>query len=284
MRPIVFSILEMTMKLPLIIKVFTFTGLIALSQVALCRVDHSQIEKAEEVLKKYQLDKTLSPIEGFKLYSTVAKELTSYGFNLKAKEYFLKAIEEDSKIDKKKVKDFDPLDTYTEYLMLLEKMSAREAKAFYEEVYVNILRSSSSSQKSALEKFWQNHFSKKPDTKNPFYGQYYKDKEIKKLIANENFSDAFKLIKAKDVSELSINLKLEYDLLSTLNKSDKKRPLFCEEKLNQYPNSAAISMEICRYIKNKKLKFGNLEEFEKRAQEESSSLNYLVKALKHLKE
>ena len=251
---------------------------LSLSIATVCaELTSTDVRSIEDILNKYKFESKLTDAQSFSLNATVAMELKQYGYKDKATEYFKKAIELADKAPKKSEK----YDLYTEYLFHLVKTNEAQAKTFYEKTYKPTLEKSSYEKKDGLLSFWSNHFSKDPKINQPFFNQYYKDKKIKSLIEEKKYSEAYKIIEGADLKEANINSQLEFDVLSTLN--HKKGKLYCLNMLNEYPESYAITVETCRYLKDRKLKFGTLQALEKRTKEEQPQLLYIVKALKDIK-
>lgn len=241
-------------------------------------VSKEDVKSIEEIKKKHGFDESLSVGQKFKLYGTLAKELRTYDHTEKAIEYFEKAINLGPKLPP----NIDPFPVYTEYLFLLDEVNRKKAKNFFKTTYQKKFSDSDESKRVDSLKFWKNHFKKMPETDRSFYSQHYKEKNIKRLFKEKKYGEAFKLIKGTDPSNQSINQKLKYDILKRLTDSSSDEDLYCEEMLKKYKKSPAITVEACRYLKSKTLKYGNLKKLIKRAEKEQPQIVYLIKALENL--
>ncbi len=240
-------------------------------------LSQSNVNKIEAIIKKYKTESKLSQAQQFSLNATIAMELKQYGYMQKASEYFQKAI---SMADKAKEAN-EKYELYTEYLFHLTKLDEKKAKEFYIKTYRPTLKKSDYNKRDELLSFWSNHFSKDPKLNRPFFNQHYKVKKLKKLIEEKKYSEAYKVIEKSNPRDSSINRKLEFDILTVLNHKNKE--LYCLDMLKRYPKSYAVTVEVCRYLKDRKLKFGTLDALIERSKEEQPQILYIVKALKDIK-
>lgn len=113
---------------------------------------------------------------------------------------------------------------------------------------------------------------------NGFYGSYFLDKDVKELIRQKNYKEAFKLLSPKGLKDADINTQLRYDVLSFIN--GKKKDFFCNVMMNNFIKSPSVPVEVCRYLNNKKTLYGeNLQGLLERSNRELPHLSYLIKAL-----
>lgn len=231
-----------------------------------------EVEVMESIVKKHSLGKDLKPIQLFQGYAIIARELEAYGFQEKAADYYQKAL-------KANPSDKRALEVATSYLSNLYRRNPKSAKKYYGEEYQSFWKASASPLKNQLKEFWENAFKEEVDPKNHvgFYGQFFKDRDIKDLVSEEKFFEAYSLLKPNGLEESNINNQLQYDVLSFIN--GKKNGFYCEAMLKRFPKSPSVPVEMCRYLKSRQLKYGDLDALLKRSQKELPHLSYLVKAL-----
>ncbi len=256
-------------------KIFIYS--LFLSSPLWAELDKAAMKSMETILKKYAIDQKLTSDKKFSLYATAALELEQFGFKEKASEYFKKAIELEASAPNSTQK----FDLYTEYLFHLSKQDQNKAREFYFQKYKKEVANSDYPKKDELISFWDNHFSEEPKQDKPFFNQFYKDQKIKSYFEEKKYKEAFALVKDQQLKDANINMKLEYDTLATIN--HEKKQLYCLDMLNDYPDSYSIPVEICRYLKDGQLKYGDLNALEKRTKEEHPHLLYIAKALKDIK-
>jgi hypothetical protein len=239
-------------------------------------ITDKSINEIEELIKKHQVDKGLSTLQKHKAYSVLARELELYGFLDKSIEYYHKSI---ALLSAKE----DPLEIYTGLLSVMFRKDKIQAESYFKKIFLNKVANSKEVNKKEIVAFWTKVFSKKVDSKNHtgFYGEYFKDRDIKSLLSDKKYTQAFNLLNPKGLNKLNINKKLQYDILSKLN--GKRNGYFCEKMLKKYSQSSSVPMEVCRYIKKGKLKFGTLKELKIRTRNELPHLSYLVDVLEDVK-
>ena len=236
-------------------------------------LDPALLNSAQEIIKKHGIEKSLTNEEKFNAYIVLAFELETYGHLDKAISFYEKA----KKLKPKKV---DPLELETSYLFALYKFDQAKAKKYFKK-YQDAIASSKDSDRERVLRFWKNVFSNSKQIQNGFYGQFFKDKNVKELMAKKKYSKALALRNPSGLEHANINAKLEYDTLSRLK--GKKHGFYCEQMLKEFPNSYAVSMEICRYLKSGKLKHKGLDELIERAKKEAPALVHIASALKDIK-
>ncbi len=258
---------------------FTLKTLVIGLVLCLCgegfALDSKDIATVEAIVKRHNLEKGLGPQQLFQGYAILARELEAYGHPKKASEYYLKAM-------KANPKDERLLEVATSYLSNLFRQDPPAAKNYFQTSYLDILKKSKSPMKNDFKEFWENVFKEKKekvDSKNHrgFYGQFFKERDVKELVEKEKLYEAFALLSPKGLESRDINSQLQYDTLSFLN--GKKKGFFCSAMLKKYPNSPSVPVEICRYLKSGKIKYGDLKELNARAKKELPHLSYLVEAL-----
>ncbi|MCK5883834.1 MAG: hypothetical protein KAG61_09110 [Bacteriovoracaceae bacterium] len=234
-----------------------------------------EIEKIERLIKEHKLADGLNNHQKFSAYAVLARELELYGYLDKSIEIYNKAI-------KLIPKDIDPLEINSGLLSVLYRHDIKEAKKFFNHSFKKNIALSKSHVKQDLLKHWNKVFSRKISEKdhNGFYGQYFKDMDIKSLMQKKDYKYAFKLVTPKGLKQGNINSKLQYDVISRLN--GKRSGFLCESMLTQFKDSSAITMEMCRYLQSKKTKYGNLKSLQKRAEDEMPHLKYLVNAMEDI--
>lgn len=239
-------------------------------------VTNKSIQEIEDLVRKHKLDNGLSKKEKYRAYAVLARELELYGHLDKSIEYYNKSIKNLQKSD-------DPLEVYTSLLSVIYKVDSSKAKMFFEGTFKEKAASSTSSERDEVLKFWKNVFAKEVNDKihTGFYGQFFKDRDVKNLISKKKYNKAFKLLNPKGLSDQNINKKLEYDVLSKLN--GKRNGYFCEAMLERYSKSSSVTMEICRYLKNGRFKYGTLKDLKVRTNKELPHLSYLVEVLEDVK-
>ena len=240
------------------------------------QVTSKSIKEIEELVKKHNLEDGLNSTQKQKAYSVLARELELYGFLDKSIEYYEKSIKLLSPKE-------DNLEVYTALLSVMFRKESKSAKTFFDNKYLKKVSRSKHSEKKEIIAFWTKVFSKKIDKKNHngFYGEYFKDRDIKELLSAKKYSQAFSLLTPKGLSEQNINKKLQYDVLSKIN--GKRDGYFCEAMLKRYSQSSSVTMEVCRYLKNGRLKFGTIKELKVRTKSELPHLSYLVDVLEDTK-
>lgn len=234
--------------------------------------EEKDIKTVEAIVKKHSLTKDLKPIQLFQGYAILARELEAYGFQEKAAEYYQKALEVNES-------DKRALEVATSYLSNLYRRNPKAAKKYYQGDYQKYFQASNSSLKGQFKDFWDKAFKEEVDPKNHvgFFGQFFKDRDVKELVSQEKFFEAYSLLKPNGLEESNINNQLQYDVLSFIN--GKKNGFFCEVMLKKYPKSPSVPVEVCRYLKSGRLKYGNLDALLKRSNKELPHLSYLVQAL-----
>ena len=111
------------------------------------------------------------------------------------------------------------------------------------------------------------------------------DQKLPELISQKKFSEAWALVKERDLSRADIRTQVVHDLLSATAVSDKKRQNFCEGTFKRYPSSQAWTIKVCRYLdgwkKNKTdaaLKKSAIEQIK----DEEPESSYVIHALEVL--
>lgn len=111
------------------------------------------------------------------------------------------------------------------------------------------------------------------------------EEKLPELISEKKFSEAWSLVKDRDLSRADIRSQVVYDLLSAVAVKDKKRTHFCEGTFRRYPSSQAWTIKVCRYLQGWKenktdpsLKKSAIEQI-KDEEPESSHLSYALEAL-----
>lgn len=237
------------------------------------RLDTKLISSAKQIIKKHKIEEGLTSDQKFHAYVVLAFELETHGHLDMALEYYNKA----RPLRPTKV---DPLEVETAYLFALYKKDPAKARTHFPN-FKKVVSPSKDEKKKEILEFWNNVFNNSKKLHQGFYGQFFKDKNIKELMEKKEYSKALGLKNPTGLENASINSKLEYDVLSRLN--GKKNGFYCEKMLNKYPNSYSVAVEMCRYIKDGKLKYKGLPELIKRTDKEAESLNHIVKALKDIK-
>lgn len=245
----------------------------SLSSFALTEQDVGSIES---IVDKHKILEGMSADDLFKIYSVVGGELKSYGHKLKATEYFEKAM---ATYEKGGVK-VDPLETYVEYEFTLLRKNYKDAKGFYFEKLKPLFEKSTHPQKKELAKFWHGIFEEKSEGF-PMYRQFFQDQDLEELMEEKKYKEAFELMKYTDPTDLHVGTKLKYDVLAKINHKNGK--VYCKDRLDEYPNSYAVTMEACRYILTGKLKHGTLKELIERSGKETPSITFIIKALEDIK-
>jgi len=247
----------------------------ALSQ-SIFSLKTSDIEQIAALVKKHKIEKLLNKEEKYHAYSVLGKELELYGFPKEAVKYYKKSI------DVMPVTE-DPLEVYTGLLSVMYRDNPNRAATFFKSTYKLKVVNSKSNMRDDIITFWENIFSKGQKTENyeGFYGQYLKDRDLKKLLDEKKYHEAFELMNPKPLDKADINSKIQYDVVARLN--GKRHGFFCDEMFNRFKNSPAITVEICRYLKTGHLKLGTLKDLKSRTEKNLPNLTYLVKTLEDIK-
>lgn len=242
-------------------------------------LEQNDIATIEAIVKKHKLEEGLKPIQLFQGYAILARELEAYGHQEKAAEYYLKAL-------KTYPADERALEVATSYLSNLYRRNQKDAQKYFEGEFQKVWKSSNSSLKKPIQDFWQQAFNRDPKViakrHNGFYGQFFKDQDIKDLMADKKFYVAFSLVRPQGLKDANINRQLQYDVLAYLN--GQKKEFFCQGMLDKFSNSPSVPVEVCRYLKTGQLKYGDLKALKVRSEKELPHLSYLVEALLSQKE
>ncbi|MFG1503675.1 hypothetical protein [Halobacteriovorax sp. RZ-3] len=253
-------------------KIVGIIGLLYILTLNTLALDAGLLSSAQEIVKKHKIEKSLTNEQKFNAYIVLAFELETHGHLKEAITFYEKA-------KALKPKKIDPLELETSYLFALFKSDQKKAKSYFKTYKKEIVNSKDKNKAKILD-YWEAVFSNSKKIQNGFYGQFFKDQNLKELMAKKDYAKALALRNPTGLEHASINAKIEYDVLSRLR--GKKNGFYCEQMLKEFPNSYAVSMEICRYIKTGKLKHKGLKELIQRAKKEAPSLHYLTLALKDI--
>jgi hypothetical protein len=229
-----------------------------------------EVEQIEELVAKHKLTADMSSVQKYRAYTVVAYELDLFGHHKKSLSYYKLALDNIPK-------DVDPLEVYANYLGVLYKVNPKDAESFYDSKFTLALKTSKSKLKPIVLRLWNKVFKNTQDARLPLYSQFFKDRDLKKLIGEKSYEAAFLKLSPVGLENSNINKKLEYDILSKLK--GKRAGFFCQSNLKKYPNSSSVTMEICRFLEKGKLKYGTLKKLEARSAKELPHLQYLFGAL-----
>jgi tetratricopeptide (TPR) repeat protein len=230
------------------------------------------IEELEQLIEKHQLALSLTRAQKYRAYAVLARELELYGYLEESLSYYGRSL-------KNIPRDQDSLEILSSMLSVLYRKDREEALKFYQQKFKKAATSSTSPVKSKILDFWKKVFSKKvfKPSHVGFYGQFFKDQDVKTLMQQKKYSVALSFLDPKALKSADINHRLEYDVLSKI--AGKKSGFFCLSTLKKYPNSPSVTMDICRYLKGIQLKVESLETLKKKAAAQLPHLSYLVDAL-----
>ncbi len=250
---------------------------LSLSLGGLKALTEDHLNALEGETNKLIRDRKVEATEKYKALSMLAFELQGYGFRDKAIQAYEKALD-------LRTSTSDPLEVATNLLALNFQKNLNKAEELFFNKVKALMKTSTKEAKGEVLKFWTWVFSKKVDTKNyhGLYGQFFKDQDTKKLMRKRKFKEALSLLTPEGLEERSINVKLEYDVLSFLN--GKRNGFFCESTLKKYPDSYDVLVDTCRYLKSQPLKNENFKSLIRIVQQDLPHLNYLYEALNYAKE
>jgi len=240
-----------------------------------------------EEIEKFFLDEMKvskpSKVSKFFFYNLAAREFYTYKFYKKSLEYYELAIAMDVKEDKTEA-----------FINLMAIEHARDRK-ITQATFDRVMKHFKSSGKIKdggiahyMEFISNSFFSEKPTEEfQGFYGQFSKDKSIKKYITNKEYKKALSLINSQSIDSSDIVNRVQYDLLRSLVLGKSKIKLSCKDTLDKYPHSFSWSMGVCRtlvkYQKGRTPSSRDVSKIKSSLEKQSESRLYFVKALEDLK-
>lgn len=220
-------------------------------------------------LIKAELEKELAIVKEtdkkFHLYNMAANEFMSYQYYKEAKDYFHKAINLDTTIDK----SF----TYINLLSVTQTLGDKkeilktynESKTYFEKTKkIN---------EPAIARYLASYESylfpeKNGEQASNLYKMFALEEKIKTLIEMKKYPLALELFKETNIAKMKDGkLQVTYDLLNALQKKDS--PLLCEKEYSQYPNAVTYVSIYCKLLKEKR------SQIKISAKDKKSILDYL---------
>ena len=229
-------------------------------------------EKVQKVLNS----KTIDNFQKYETLFVAAKDMQNIKNYKKSQQYYELAINNIPKT-------LDPFALKVDYLAMLYQWDKEKAKTYFEESLKELSprksKSKEEKEKKTIFSFWENVFSSKvkPESHKGFFGEFFKDRDIKTLINEGDFKKAYGLLSPQGLRDASINEKLQFDVISFLN--GKTNSFFCEDNLNQFKDSSAITLDICRLLLKKPIKNGSLSDIKTLVDGQLPHLSYLLNPL-----
>jgi hypothetical protein len=191
--------------------------------------------------------RSISPLpidKEFTIFMIAGRELSSYGFKDKAIEYYLKAYQHKSKLDKTEaviqlislnLKNKDEL-----------KNGLNRSKEWFTKNPKNLTNELDSWLKM-IEGYVEG---KTPIVGTGFFSVWATDARVDELIQEGNSLEALRVIGPRELKNANINLKVRQDILNNSVFGKRSPPLWCEKTLEKYPTSMTWTMRVCRYLKD----------------------------------
>lgn len=209
------------------------------------RLTDEFINTIERTLQQSIDVESLNETQKYNLYANAARELMSYGhYKHSLKYYELSLI---SALDKGMEEAFYNK-LFLKYQLKKDPDELFEALEEFERY---------SEQSNTIKKYsyaissWKLMLSKDTDAEitpqNSLFAPEVTQNDMETLVKDKKFSQALQLL-PKHLSHANINFQIESDILKTII-FGRTQELYCDKKLQKYPNSFAYTMVICKYLK-----------------------------------
>lgn len=192
----------------------------------------------------------LSPLpldKEFTIFMMAGRELSAYGLKDKAREYYLKAYQHQSHLDK------------TEAVIQLISLNLNNKNELKKDLARTKDWFSKNPQKLTKElDSWLKMIEGYVEGKTPISGTGYfsawaTDARVEELIGEGKAEEALRVLGPRELNHANINLKVRQDILNTSVLGKKSPPLWCEKTLEKYPTSMTWTMRVCRYLRDWKM-------------------------------
>lgn len=124
-----------------------------------------------------------------------------------------------------------------------------------------------------------------PATAPAFMKSFVVEKKLPILIQEKKFTEAWSLVKNRDLSRADLRSQVVHDVLASVSEKNKSRANFCEGSLKRHPSSQAWTIRVCSYLENwKKNKTDKamMKSIVSQIREEEPQSSYLSQALEEL--
>lgn len=206
--------------------------------------DEKEFARWEQLaIKEVEKISSLTPDKEFMLLMIAGRELCAYGLKEKSIEYYLKAYNHPSQLDKSES---------VIQLVSLNLQNKTELKKALDRSrdWFNKNPSKLTSEIDSWLKMIEGYLNgKTPIEKKQYFSIWATDSRVDELMNEGLAEEALKILGPKDLKYSNINIKIRQDILNTSVLGKKSPPLWCQSTLKDYPTSLTWTMRVCRYLK-----------------------------------